>query len=79
MIPPRLIDGLVRYRDRRIATGSFLRAVLVNDLQDAVLRADAESLHALPELVFWINAELPHESHGTRESVGDWLAHGPST
>ena len=79
MIPARLINGLVRYRDRHIATGGFLRAVLQNDLEDAVIRADPESLHALPELVFWINAELPHESRGSRERVGEWLATGPTT
>ena len=79
MIPPRLINGLVRYRDRHIATGGFLRAVLQNDLEDAVIRADSESLHCLQELVFWINAELPHESRGSRESVGEWLAMGPTT
>ena len=78
MIPARLIDGLVRYRDRRIATGSFLRSVLANDLEGAVLKADGDSLRALPELVFWINAELPFESRGSRAIVDQWLAGGPT-
>ena len=79
MIPPRLINGLVRYRDRHIATGGFLRAVLENDLQDAAIRADPESLLCLPELIYWIHAELPHESRGSRKLVGEWLATGPTT
>ena len=77
MIPPTLLEGLVRYRDNRIATGGFLRAVLANDLSDAVFRADDESLGAIGQLVRWIREELPVEAWGTRERVDLWLAPGP--
>ena len=77
MIPPALLEGLVRYRDNRIATGGFLRAVLANDLNGAIFRADDESLGAIPSLVRWIREELPIESWGTVERVNLWLAPGP--
>ena len=77
MIPARLTEGLVRYRDGHIATGGFLRAVLANDLNDAVFRGDAESLLALPALVRWIRDELPADAWGSRVEVDRWLAPGP--
>lgn len=74
VFPQPLLDGLERYVNDKIPTGSFLRAVLENDLRDAVARADAESLKVLPGLVILVHMELPSECHGSPEAVAAWLA-----
>lgn len=72
-IPPPLYEGLDLYAKHGIETGSFLRAVLENDLAEAVIRADAQSLLCLPHLVTYIALEMPPTCHGSAERVQAWL------
>lgn len=53
--------------------GHFLKAVLSNDLFDAVGRADIHSTIFLPLIVSYIYNELPSGCHGSREIVKDWM------
>ena len=73
-IPKRTLRSLELYRDERVPTGGFLRAVLANDLSGAITRADADNLPALQTIVFWINWEIPASSWGSYGAVDDWLA-----
>lgn len=50
LAPEDMLASLARYDIQGIQPGSFLSAVLLNDLQDAVLRADARSMLALPHI-----------------------------
>lgn len=68
-----LLNGLERYRNDGIATGSFLRAVLENNLIDAVKRADETSLASLRSLVFTIDEHLPQAAYGSPAAVEAWL------
>lgn len=77
MIPAHLREGLERYRDHRIATGSFLRSILCNNLYEAVLRADDISARELGSVTRWIFTELPNESWGNAAKVDAWLRDGP--
>jgi hypothetical protein len=78
-VPPHLRPGLVRYFGDGILPGSFLQAVLVNDLRQAIQRADPESLDGLPALVQCLVATAPAIAWGSRQAVrawsttGDWL------
>jgi hypothetical protein len=69
-----LTPGLRRYADHHIETGSFLRAVLENDLYRAVARADIEMHPYFALLVFYVLAEMPQECWGSKEAVSAWLA-----
>lgn len=71
-IPLPIYAGLVRYLDR-VPPGSFLRACLENNLQQAVSRADPKSLAQLVEITLAVQA-LPEEAHGSPEKVREWLA-----
>lgn len=75
-IPPRILAGLNRYWNEHVATGHFLRGALENDLREAVLRADANSLAALRDIVLFIYNELPSECHGSKEKVAAWIKIG---
>jgi len=72
-IPRAIEQGLKHYRDRRLAPGGFLRAVLENNLAEAVGRADANSLAALKEIVMWVRWEMPGDAWGAPDRVAAWL------
>jgi hypothetical protein len=72
-VPQQLIDALIRYKRDRIPPGSFLRAVLENNLREAVGNADIHSQRALCAIVAWCYNNLPSGSWGTPERVSKWL------
>ena len=51
----------------------FLRAVLSNDLVEAVRQGNREELADLPELITWIYRRAPMACWGTPERVRTWL------
>ena len=74
-IPDDLHGGLVRYLVDGIRPGSFLTAVLENDLQEAVMRANPMvNLLALPQLLRFLFNEAPSVSYGSPERVSIWSA-----
>jgi len=80
-LPPRpselsesLYAGLTRYVEERLPTGSFLRAVLCNDLIGAIGRADSESVGDLQALVSFLFNEVRSDCYGSPEVVDRWLA-----
>lgn len=68
-----LLSTLRLYIDAGVPTGGFLRAVLANDLNEAVGRADSENIHRLPAIVAWIYNEAPSPCHGSYAAVDSWL------
>jgi hypothetical protein len=61
--------SLDRYGETGVPTGSFLQAVLSNDLMDAVGRADDTSLLNLHRICMHVYNELPSDCWGSREKV----------
>lgn len=78
-LPAHLRPGLRAYLVDRQPTGTFLRAVLVNDLNGAVLRADPVSFQALRDIVRLLYNYAPAQSHGSYEAVTAWLAGDPGS
>jgi hypothetical protein len=72
MISGTVINSLNRYVKDRIMPGSFLRAVLCNQLYAAVTLADQENLASLKEIVHYVYNELPEESWGSADRVWAW-------
>jgi hypothetical protein len=68
-----LAAGLERYINQRIPTGAFLRAVLENDLAEAIGRAASPSMIALPELLAFLQTEAPRGCWGSKAAVAAWL------
>jgi hypothetical protein len=73
-VPKALQDGVARYLEFGILPGSFLLAVLENDLYEAVARADAANLHALSEILAWLDEVLPEHAWGSVEAVRDHVS-----
>ena len=55
-----------------IQCGSFLHAVLCNDLCGAVQKADMDNRKALPLIVSFIINHIPAECHGSPAKVDAW-------
>lgn len=73
-IPHSLHAGLTRYLVDGIKPGSFLTAVIENNLSDAALRADPiENLAALPHLARFLINETPTACHGSPAAVKRWI------
>ena len=73
MIPERIQAALDRYVSDHLPTGSFLRAVLEDDIYCAARYADADSLKNLVDIVMLVR-EQPAECHGSPDKVAAWLA-----
>jgi hypothetical protein len=54
--------------------GDFLRAVLSNNLMEAVGRADDDNIRVLPAICSYVYMELPGPCHGSPEIVFEWQA-----
>jgi hypothetical protein len=72
-VRPDTLDAIDRYVTDGIPTGSFLEAVLSNDLMESFGRADMENRTALFEICGYIYNETPSGCHGSPENVRAWL------
>lgn len=70
---PALTQGVKLYIENRIEPGSFLCALMENDLKEACARADDVNRHMLFEIVNWFYNEAPSTCWGSREKVKRWL------
>jgi hypothetical protein len=59
---------------RGLPTGDFLRAVLENNLEQAISRADDINIHALPHIVAYVRECVPSIAWGSSEKVNRWLS-----
>jgi len=59
IIPENTRGSIMRYMEHGIQPGSFLTAVLSNDLYNATGRADRGNLAALPAIVRWFANKCP--------------------
>jgi len=72
-VPARhMIPGISLYLEKGVPPGSFLMALLQNDLAGAVRTADHVNLVLMREWVLWLHNNLPAECHGSPERVEAW-------
>jgi len=76
MLPEHMRGGMQRYIERGILPGSFLTAVLENNLVLAALRADSTNRHRLLDFAEFLYSEAPSICWGSRASVDRWVERG---
>lgn len=72
-IPSLVALRLIEYVEHGQRTGDFLRAVINNDLKDAVGRADSESKQALADIVGWLHNFAPSGCWGRPGAYEGWI------
>lgn len=72
LVPYHLHEGLIRYFEDGIVPGSFMTAVLTNDLRNAVQRADHISIPHLQWIVNWLVWYAPSGAWGSITKVQQW-------
>lgn len=76
LLPDHMRGGMRRYIEKGIPPGSFLEAVLSNDLMGALAEADATNRHALPAYGRYLYNDVPSACHGSSEKVEAWIGTG---
>lgn len=76
LIPAYMRYGVKMYIEQRIQGGSFLHAVLCNDLMRAASAADDINRHKLFDYILWLHNYAPPACYGDREKVRAWLDGG---
>lgn len=71
-IPEHMIGALQRWIENGIAPGSFLSAVLKNDLMGALGQADHINMNSLPAYAQFLYNHTPSISHGSVENFEQW-------
>ncbi|KKM07197.1 hypothetical protein LCGC14_1736310 [marine sediment metagenome] len=71
--PVRILNAIRNHADHHHPCGSFVTAVLENNLMEATGRADGDSQAALFEIVRYVRWEIPSRCHGSPEKVRAWL------
>lgn len=72
-IPDAGAFSLDLYIEHGCPPGSFLQAVLANDLMDAFGRADSVNAEAIAAYAGYLYNEAPRACWGSREAVADWM------
>lgn len=75
-IPDYMQEPLLAYVNTGRLTGDFLRAVLSNNLFDAVGRADSTNLPLIPLYVRWLYNRAPIGCYGSPKVVEAWVKQG---
>jgi hypothetical protein len=76
LVPGRLRQGLNAHIGRGEIVGSFLTAVLENDLLNAACRADDTNRARLRDLMVFLHMDAPAACWGSPEKVESWRAKG---
>ena len=76
-VPAHLHDGLIHYVVNHFPPGSFLQAVLANDLREACQRADRECQAHLWDIVNFLHNACPSGCWGSPAVVRAWLETRP--
>ncbi len=75
-LPYHMRDAMSRYVLDGHPVGSFLRAVLSNDLETAFMHADDTNRLCMIDFVTFLHDYAPDECRGSVERVRAWQARG---
>lgn len=75
-LPEHMRDGFRRYIEDGIPGGSFMTAVLSNDLMGAFQRADDINRDHMFDTCAFLHNEAPRGCFGSPEHVKDWIRSG---
>lgn len=72
---PYMKLGIEQYIEQGLEPGGFLKALIQNDLREAVARADINNSAALADWVRALYSYAPSGCWGSPEAYEQWVAH----
>jgi len=72
-LPEHLRGGVARYIEQGIKPGSFLTAIICNNLKDSFFRADNICLERMFDIIEFFNNEAPFRCWGSKEKMTEWI------
>ena len=69
-----MAGAMQRYVEQGIEPGGFMSAMLCNDLEATVMRADGMNVVHIPHWVAWMSEHLPPACWGPYQRYEDWMA-----
>ena len=75
-IPEYMESGVNDYVSMGLGQGSFLKAIICNDLKAAVMAADHVNMRNIPAYVEYFYNHAPFECWGSNEKYDAWVAKG---
>lgn len=75
-VPHHIRSGIRAYVDHHKLPGSFLQAVICNDLCNALFHADRTNRENLIAIVSYFHNETPAGCWGSKEAMEAWLEQG---
>lgn len=72
-IPALTMETINNYVENRWLPGSFVTAILENNLKQAYWNADDENLVAIPAIVYHMHNNVRSDCWGSPEAVRAWL------
>ena len=72
LLPEHLRGGVERWIEHGVQPGSFLKAVLDNQLFQAHMNADDKSFLALRDICRWFYNHAPRGCYGSPEQTASW-------
>lgn len=75
-LPEYMRDGTRDYIEHGVRPGSFLTAVICNDLFKAVVRADYINKSWLKDWCLFFYHESPPDCYGSEQVMGAWIKNG---
>jgi hypothetical protein len=71
-IPESMVHGILDYIFSGVIPGSFLQAVIANDLRRSVEQADIVNINLLPNYVRFFYNYVPASCWGSKEKMYNW-------
>jgi hypothetical protein len=68
------VGGVRLYLEHGVEPGSFLEAIICNDLREACMRADHINQRIIWDIVYWFYNEAPIGTWGSSENYRRWLS-----
>ena len=72
-LPESVRHGVRLYIEEGVEPGSFLTAVICNDLRESVRCASEDNLAAIRDIVSWFWNEVSGSCWGSREAMRAWI------
>lgn len=74
-LPNHMQHGAKLYVERGVEPGSFMCAVLSNNLVEAFGRADHVNVEHLGDWASWLYNDCPRQAWGSHEAIEQWISH----